>query len=88
MVKLKTHSLSRENPAILAIVYAEIGDIETAFKLVHQGVQQKQGNVTFIFSEPWFFNLHGDPRWNELRVLLGFEKERLDAIEFTLTLPN
>jgi len=88
MIEFKKHPSAKDSPTILAMVYAETGDIETAFELIFHAVKQKQTYIPEIFNASWLSNLHDDPRWNELRTKLGLEKETLEAIEFTLILPD
>jgi len=72
----------------IAYVLAYRGEADRAFEWLEKAVARKDTGLSEIVIEPLFANIHDDPRWQPFLESTGNSQEQLDAIEFTVTLPN
>jgi hypothetical protein len=70
------------HPFIAAQVYAYTGDFDSAFSWLDKANEADERKVFRELFNPFFRNVHGDPRWGELHKRFGLSEERLEAIEF------
>jgi len=73
-------------PIEIAHVYAWIGEVDEVFPLLEKelGVNGLSG----VMVDPFFSDLHDDPRWKPLLEKGGVSEEQLKAIEFKVDLPE
>ena len=55
-----------------ACVYAGLGDKDKAFEYLNQAYQNHSTLMINLISDWWLHNLHGDPRFEDLRKKVGF----------------
>jgi len=55
----------------VAEILAFRGDIDKAFEWIQRARQQKDGGMREILGNYFLRNLHGDPRWEEMLILLN-----------------
>ena len=72
-------SKSEESPAgspsfYLAMVYAQMGDIDTAFEWLDKAYADHEVEMYWLKVEPPFEPLRSDPRWQEMLDKVGFPK--------------
>jgi len=58
----------------VAQVYAGLGNNGEAFKWLERGYQSREGFMFFIKIDPFFRDLHDDPRFSSLVQRIGFPK--------------
>ena len=63
------------------------GETDRAFEWLDKAVIYQDGGLSEILGEPFFTNLHDDPRWPLFLESIGKSREQLAAIEFKVTLP-
>jgi tetratricopeptide (TPR) repeat protein len=56
-------------------VYAALGDLDQAFRILEKGVDDHNSLLVYIKEDPTFDNLHTDPRWQELLRRMNFPSE-------------
>jgi len=73
-------------PIEIAHVYAWIGEVDEVFPLLEKelGVNGLSG----VMVDPFFRNLHDDPRWQPLLEKGGVSEEQLKSIDFKVDLPE
>ena len=73
-------------PIEIAHVYAWIGEVDEVFPLLEKelGVNGLSG----VMVDPFFRDLHDDPRWQPLLEKGGVSEEQLKAIDFKVDLPE
>ena len=73
-------------PIEIAHVYAWIGELDEVFPLLEKelGVNGLSG----VMVDPFFIDLHDDPRWQPLLEKGGVSEEQLKAIDFKVELPE
>jgi len=73
-------------PIEIAHVYAWIGEVDEVFPLLEKelGVNGLSG----VMVDPFFSDLHDDPRWQPLLEKGGVSEEQLKAIDFQVALPE
>jgi len=73
-------------PTEVAHVYAWIGEVDEVFRLLEKelGINSLSG----VMVDPFFSDLHDDPRWDPLLEKGGVSEEQLKAIDFTVDLPE
>jgi len=59
---------------LIGAVYAGLGEKDKAFEWLTKAYEEHSGQLICIKVEPWFKNLHSDPRFKELLKKVGFEK--------------
>ena len=74
--------LQRRNVIRVATTYV------LAFKLLTDLTRRFGQYRPIEVSDPTYRKLWTDPRWDEYRDSIGMSKERLDAIEFEVQLPE
>ena len=63
-------------PVQIAFVHAGLGELKKVFELFEKAYIERSWELVFIREEPWFDNLHSDPRFMDLVNRLQFpEKE-------------
>jgi TolB-like protein len=62
--------------------HAYLDEHDEAFSWIAESANKDEGVIFQEILNPFFWNLHGDPRWAELRKRVGMDAERLDAIRF------
>jgi len=72
----------------IAQIYAWTGELDEAFKWLDI-VAEKEDPVRITdYLNPFYRNLHADPRWNIFLEKLGRSPEQLAMIEFEVNLPD
>jgi len=72
-------------PSEIAMVYAWIGDKNTAFQWLDKEIEVNGTyGWTQIPNDPHFRNLHDDPRWQALLSRVGVSARQLASIEFKI----
>ena len=56
----------------LAMIYAEMGEIDTAFEWLEKAYQDHEVEMYWLKVEPPFEPLRSDPRWQEMLEKVGF----------------
>ena len=64
------------------------GEADRAFEWLDKAVSYRDPGLAEIAVQPWFANLHQDPRWLPLLRKLGKSSEQLAAIKFDVKLPQ
>ena len=78
-----------EWPSEIAVVYAWIGDKNTAFEWLEKEIEVNGTyGWTQIPQDLEYQNLHDDPRWQELLTRVGVSAKQLASIEFKVDLPK
>ena len=78
-----------EVPSAVAAVYAYTGDADAAFEWLERMLDGEYRPGWFsIVRNPWFNDLHTDPRWEAVLERLGLDPAQLEALDFQLTLPE
>jgi len=72
----------------IAMLLAYRGETDRAFNWLNKAVQRNATSLTYITVEPFFTNIHGDPRWLPFLESIGMSPAQLAAIEFEVTLPD
>ena len=72
----------------IAYVLAFRGEVDRAFEWLDRSVTYHDPGVVDIAVQPWFANIHQDPRWLPFLRKIGKAPEQLAAIEFDVTLPR
>jgi tetratricopeptide (TPR) repeat protein len=49
-----------------ASVYAALGDLDGAFRILEKAVSDRNSLLVYLKEEPTYDSLHSDPRWKEL----------------------
>ena len=60
-----------------AMVYAQMGEIDTAFKWLEKAYEDHEVEMYWLKVEPPFEPLHSDPRWQVMLDKVGFPKEEI-----------
>jgi adenylate cyclase len=58
-------------------VYAYRGEKDRAFEWLERARQQRDSGLTSVRSEPFYENLHGDPRWDAFLRTMGLADDQL-----------
>jgi len=77
-----------EWPSEVAHVYAYSGEADAAFEWLDKAIGQNEEGLNEQFVNPLYAPLHDDPRWALFLERVGSSPEKLDAIEFRVTLPK
>jgi len=56
----------------LAMIYAQTGEIDTAFEWLDKAYKDHELEMYWLKVEPPFEPLHKDPRWQEMLDKVGF----------------
>ena len=64
------------------------GEVDRAFEWLDRSFTYHDPGVVDIVVQPWFANIHQDPRWLPFLRKIGKAPEQLAAIEFDVTLPR
>ena len=64
----------------LAIVYAELGEMERAFEYLERAYAEDPGSLSYINADPTAGALRSDPRFPPLLQRLGLEQKRSRVI--------
>jgi hypothetical protein len=75
-------------PATVAEAYAWVGNADAAFAWIDKAHGTNVDVFEWDLMDPVWRNLHGDPRWHELRERIGLPEERLAALQFDVELPD
>jgi TolB-like protein/Tfp pilus assembly protein PilF len=73
--KLEDHSSYNAGGSpsfFLAMIYAQMGEIDTAFELLEKAYEDHEVEVYWLKVEPPFEPLHDDPRWQVMLDKVGF----------------
>lgn len=73
-------------PTEIAHVYAWIGETDEVFLLLEK--ELGLNGLSGVMVDPFFSDLHDDPRWQPLLEKGGVSEEQLKAIEFRVDLPE
>jgi adenylate cyclase len=71
----------------IAMVYAWRRENDQAFRWLDRAIEEQQ-NLDRPRVEPFFRNLHDDPRWQPTLARIGFADSQVDGIEFDVKLPD
>ncbi len=77
-----------EAPTDIAYVYAYRGEADSAFAWLDKAVEYGDPGLAAIVTEPFFDNIHADPRWLAFLRKIAKAPEQLAKIEFRVTLPQ
>jgi hypothetical protein len=58
----------------LAMIYAQMGEIDTAFEWLEKAYQDHEVEMYWLKVEPPFEPLYNDPRWQQMLNKVGFPK--------------
>lgn len=72
----------------IASVLAYRNETDRAFEWLDKAVENGDPSLTGVGVDPAFSSIHSDPRWLPFLASIGKSPEQLDAIEFTVTLPQ
>lgn len=77
---LQAELLARADPKPTCFVYraaipAMLGEIDTALGFLQEAVARRECWVIWLARWPWFDNLRGDPRFDEILQRVGLTKE-------------
>jgi TolB-like protein/Tfp pilus assembly protein PilF/predicted Ser/Thr protein kinase len=61
---------------------------DRAFEWLEKAIADKNTALCEIAQEPMFANLRKDPRWLPMLKRIGFAPDRLDAVQFSVSLPK
>jgi adenylate cyclase len=75
-------------PSQVAHVYAYMGDADRAFEWLDRAIEQNEAGLAEQFLNPFYRPIHTDPRWSRFPERVGSSPEKLNAIEFEVTLPG
>jgi len=65
--KLSQLAGGRDLPSLSqALVYAQLGDLDMAFKLLDEGISKRDSNLVYLLCEPGFKPLRSDHRFDEV----------------------
>jgi Flp pilus assembly protein TadD len=64
-------AIGEEWAAQIAMVHAERGEADDAFRWLERAVELRDSGVVFTAVIPWYRRVHGDPRWKPLLERLG-----------------
>ena len=78
----------KQQPTMIAEVYAWTGDSDAAFAWLDRAVAQNEGGLNYHFRFPLYTPLHTDPRWAAFRERTGSSVAQLAAFELKVTLPE
>lgn len=73
-------------PIEIAHVYAWIGDTDSAFLWLEK--ELPVNGLGGVMVDPYFTDMHDDPRWQPLLEKAGLSAAQIDAIGFEVTLPE
>ena len=76
-----------EWPSEIAHVYTWTGDADSTFAWLDRALAE-EGGLNEQFLQSFFIPVHEDPRWAAFREQTGTSQEQLDAIEFSVALPE
>jgi len=62
----------KAGPFEIAGVYAALGDLDQAFRILIKAVEERNSLLVYLKEDPSFDNLHSDPRWQELLRRMNF----------------
>lgn len=90
MVLLAELIREREREAAFNIAYvlAFRGETDRAFEWLEKALTYRDPGMVDIATQPWFTNVHQDPRWLPFLSKVGKAPEQLAAIEFEVALPE
>jgi TolB-like protein/cytochrome c-type biogenesis protein CcmH/NrfG len=72
----------------IAGLLAYRNEADRAFEWLDKAVEYGDSGLSKLASDPWFTNIHNDPRWLPLLESSGMDQAKLDAIKFEVTLPK
>jgi TolB-like protein/Tfp pilus assembly protein PilF len=75
-------------PSEVAHVYAFTGNADAAFEWLERAIDAKEEGLTEQFLWPFYQPIHADPRWSAFLERVGSSPRQLDALQFTVTLPE
>ena len=70
----------------IGYIFAYRGEADAAFLWLEKAVEYKDGGLADIAVQPFFANLHNDPRWYEFLERLGKTNTQLATIDFSFSL--
>jgi tetratricopeptide (TPR) repeat protein len=70
----------------LAEAYAMTGNFDAAFAELDKSMEN--GEPPVFFDYPIFWGMFDDPRWDELMTRSGMPREKIEAIDFDVVLPD
>jgi serine/threonine protein kinase/tetratricopeptide (TPR) repeat protein len=59
------------DPYMIAAVYAGLGDKKQAFDWLSKGIDERSSSMVYLKVDPFFDNLHADPRFADLLQRIG-----------------
>ena len=79
---------AKEGASNIAYIYAFRSDADHAFEWLEKAVQNRDPGVATVAVEPFFRNVHQDPRWLPFLRKVGRAPEQLAKIDFKVSLPQ
>ena len=77
--KLSQLAGERDLPSVSqALVYVQLGDFDTAFKLLDEGISKRDSNLVYLLCEPGFKPLKSDPRFDDVLRRMNLDVYRSD----------
>jgi tetratricopeptide (TPR) repeat protein len=76
------------NPLEVAMVYAWSGRADAAFEWLDRSIELNKYGLQSEHRSPFFFNLRGDPRWDDLLRRIERHPEQLVKIRFDPDIPK
>ncbi len=73
---------------LIAKIYAWTGELDEAFRWLDIVLEKEDPVWITDYLNPFYRNLHTDPRWNIFLEKLGRSPEQLAMIEFEVNLPD
>lgn len=61
------------SPYYLAEIHTGLGEKDEAFKLLEKALEMREGPMVYLKIEPFFRELHGDPRFDSLVARVGLK---------------
>ena len=76
-------------PRAVAAVYAYTNEVDAAFEWLERMFDEERSGGWFApVRDPYFSNLHADPRWEAILERLGVAPAQLEELDFQVTLPD
>ena len=73
---------------LIAQIYAWTGEVDEAFRWLDIVAEKEDAEWITDYLNPFYRDLHADPRWNIFLEKLGRSPEQLAMIEFEVNLPD
>jgi TolB-like protein/TPR repeat protein len=75
-------------PYYIGLIMAYQGEVDQAYEWLHKARAAEDSALSNALNEPLLIKLHSDPRWLPFLESIGRTPEQLDAIQFSVSLPD